>query len=86
MFDFWRWLRLPTKRFRRQWWGGCSMGPSLDEEKFGKITRLWTAKVDTAEDQKGLVYAFVKYDGGGTDRYPLECLWHDKENNRYCMS
>ncbi len=73
--DLWAWMRLPTWRFRRQWWGGCSMGPSLDLTKWGRIRGVWTAREDTITDQKGTVYVHIKYDDNTFDRYPLACLY-----------
>jgi hypothetical protein len=74
--DWSRWLRMPTHRFRRQWWGGCSMGPSLDAEKWGTIVGLKTARKDTTTDQRGLVYALIRYDDGTLDRVPRCMLYH----------
>lgn len=84
--DFVKWCWLPTKRFRRQWWGGCSMGPSIEAEKHGRIVKLRTARVDTECDQKGTTYAHIEYADGSHDRLPVGCLWHDKRHGRYSYS
>lgn len=84
--DFVRWLRLPTKNFRRQWWGGCSMGPWIEKTKDGRITGLRTAKVDTERDQKGTMYARIKYDDDTADEMPFDCLRHDTERDRFSYS
>lgn len=73
--DLWRRLWLPTRRVRRQSFGGCSMGPSLIETKWGRIYDVWTARKDTATDQKGIVYFCIKYDDGTFDRYPRASMY-----------
>ena len=83
MRNFFKWLLLPTHRFRRQTWGGCGFGPTVESERYGRVTRLWRARKDTSLFTGGCLYAIIEYDDCGHGQVPFGCLHYDKSLKLY---